>query len=220
VSARAPKKKDPAPAAAGLGERFTVVVLAAIAAALGAVRLYVLPKQRTPEPLAFAFENPMLDAQDGERVLYHTRDNPTIQSCSVVRENGLVLRPNRGVDQIGRLTGLRRALPYLACSVHEVRRGRAACGGPASDTVLYALNFFGMPHDTKVRVDSIRPRWMKWGERELAVYEVVFERFGTYEGRWTTYLTPEAPVAGLVKWTSLLPRHTEVIFREAIETAR
>lgn len=198
------------------GERFTLIVLAAMVAVLGYVRLYLLPSQGSPEPLEFAFRNPMLDAQEGEAVLFYSRENPNAKSCSIVQPGGVVLRPHKGRDHIASFGGLRRSLPYLACSIHEERRGVGTCEGKQTDTVLYALNNFGMPLDTDVRVDTIRPRWMKWGERELAVYEVISERYGNLEGRWTTYLAEEAPVTGLVKWSSLTPRHMEVHFREVL----
>ncbi len=202
------------------GEKFTLVVLAAMVVVLGYVRFVVLPGQSAPEPLAFSFRNPMLDASDGERVVFYPRENPGNQSCSVVRDAGLVLRPRKGPERIGLHDGLHRGLPYLACSVREERRGVGTCEGPQTTNVLYALNYFGMPMDTDVRVDSIRPRWMKWGDRELAVYEVIFERYVSLEGRWTTYIAPEAPVAGLVKWTRLAATTTEVHFREILGGGR
>jgi hypothetical protein len=55
---------------------------------------------------------------------------------------------------------------------------------------------------------------MKWGERELPVYEVVCQRYGNLEGRWQTYLAEEAPVAGLVKWARIGANRMEVYFRE------
>jgi hypothetical protein len=201
------------------GERFTIIVLAAMTLVLGYVRLELLPKQASPEPLAFQWNNPMLDAKPGERVLYFPFKNPTNKSCSVVRSEGLVLRPMQGPDRISDHQGLRTKLPYLACVIHREERGAALCGGPEGETVIYALNYFGMPGDTKVRIDSIRPRWMTWGQRELVVYEVVMERYGVLGGRWTTYLAEEAPVTGLVKWSSLMPQKSEVHFREILEAA-
>lgn len=204
-------------AKAGPAEKFTVVVLAAMVAVLGYVRFHLLPSQATPEPLPFAFRNPMLDAQDGERVLFHRRASPGNLSCSVVRPGGLVLRPNRGPERIGREEGLRRALPYLACSVRQERRGVATCEGAEVNTVFYALNYFGMPAGTDVRVEYIRPRWVRWGERELAVYQVVFERYVSLEGTWSTFIAEEAPVAGLVKSSRLTESGVwEIHFREIL----
>ncbi|MDJ0522631.1 MAG: hypothetical protein QNJ90_11240 [Planctomycetota bacterium] len=197
-----------------LGERFTLGVLLVMTVVLGYVRFVLLPQQDKPEPLAFRFENPMLDARPDERVLFFRVDEPTAQSCSIVLDPGLTLRPHKGPERLGANKDLRTSLPYLACSVHMANTGKETCGGRSTGTVLYALNYFGMPADTQVRVDSIRPRWMKWGERELPVYEVVMERYGALGGRWTTYLAQEAPVAGLVKWTCLLPKKTEVVYRE------
>ncbi|MDF1702296.1 MAG: hypothetical protein P1V36_14175 [Planctomycetota bacterium] len=199
------------------GERFAVVALLAMGIALAYVRFGLLPAQEQGDTLEFAFENPMLDARPGERVLFFQPDYPANRSCTVVRPEGVVLRPHKGSDQIAEHTSLRAGLPYLACDIHNVQRGPDTCGGQLSGTVLYALNYFGMPLDTQVRVDSIRPRWMRWEERELAVYEIVFERYGSLGGRWTTYLAREAPVTGLVKWTSLLPNQTTVIFREVVD---
>jgi hypothetical protein len=209
-------KQHREPAAPRLGERFTVAVLAAMAAALGYVRFHLLPAQSNPEPLAFAYRNPMLDAQPGERALFHQRGQPNNQSCVVVREGGLVLRPPRGPERIGREVGLHQSLPYLACTIYDGKRGQPTCGGSSNKPALYGLNYFGMPADTRVRVDSIRPRWVKWGERELVAYEVVFERFGPLSGRWTTFTAEEAPVTGLVKWTRLTPP-AEVHYREALD---
>lgn len=200
-----------------LGERFTVGVLLVMVVALAYVRFVLLPSQDAPEPLAFRFENPMLDARPGERVLFLDTQYPTSQSCAVVLDPGLVLRPHGGPDTLGREKDLRTSLPYLACSIHDAHRGKDTCGAKQTGIVLYALNYFGMPTDTKVRVDSIRPSWMKWGERELPVYQVVFQRYGALGGLWTTYLAHEAPVTGLVKWTSLLPHKTTVVYREIIE---
>jgi len=223
VSAAPPQpagSQDAVPASAGrFGERFTVVALLVIAVALACVRFILLPQRDAPEALAFHFENPMLDARPGERVLFASQDAPTRQSCSVVLDPGLVLRPHRGVAEIGHNRGLRTGLPYLACSIHDAHRGPDVCGGKANANIVYALNYFGMPADTQVRVDSIRPRWMKWGEREMPVYEVVFQRYGALGGLWTTYLAREAPVTGLVKWTTLLPSRTIVVYREILERA-
>ena len=201
---------------AALGERFALVVLAAMVAVLGYVRFSLLPAQSEPEALAFAFENPLLDAQPGERTMFFQPDSPANRSCSVVRPEGVVVRTRKGPDQIGEYAGLRTGLAYLACDIRNVQRGPDTCGGTPSGSVLYGLNYFGMPIDTQVRVDSIRPRWMRWEERDLVVYEVVFQRYGALGGRWTTYLAHEAPVAGLVKWTSLLPHQTTVIYREVL----
>lgn len=201
-------------------ERFTVAVLAAIAAALGYVYFLLLPRQETPPPPAFAFENPMLDARPGERALFFSRSHPHVRSCSVVRAEGVVLRPRRGPERIAEFSDLHQALPYLPCSIRDERGGDAACGGRVTNTVLYALNYFGMPADTEVRVESIRPRIMRWGEREVTVYEVIFERYGPLGGLWTTYVSKEAPVTGLVKWMSLLPNRTEVHYREVLSTGR
>ena len=195
------------------GERFTLIVLLTMLVVLGYLRFKVLPEQDKPAPLEFAFENPMLDARPGERVLFYSLESPTAQTCSVVREQGVVLRPAKGPERISYHDGLRRSLPYLACSIRPAQRGADVCGGDETDTVLYALNYFGMPMDTPVRIDSIRPRWMKWGERELTVYHVIFERYGTLGGQWDTFLAKESPVTGLVKWSSLLPHRTEVHFR-------
>ena len=212
-----PEPTPPAGLRGRFGERFTVIVLAAMAAALAYVYFGLLPTQETGEALAFEFVNPMLDAQPGEKVLFYAVDYPARRSCSVVRPEGVVLRPHQGPERLGSQTGLRTELPYLACSIRTARGGSDTCGGAATDDVLYALNYFGMPSDTDVRVDSIRPRWMKWEERELVVYEVVFERYGALGGRWTTYLAEAAPVAGLVKWTSLLPHQTVVVYREVLD---
>jgi hypothetical protein len=207
-----------APAPTGLrgrfGELFTVAVLAAMVVALAYVRFHLLPAQHETRPVAFDFENPMLDARPGEKVLFWSPEYPAQRTCSEVRPEGVVLRPHQGPDRIGNHTGLRTGLPYLPCSIHTARRGPDTCGGPSTGNVIYALNYFGMPADTDVRVDSIRPRWMRWEERDLVVYEVVLERYGVLGGRWTTYLSKEAPVAGLVKWTSLLPRQSVVVYRE------
>lgn len=208
----------PEDGASRFGERFTVIVLLAMIAALAYLRLGLLPAQDEAKPLAFEFTNPMLDARPGEKVLFYPIDHPTNQNCSVVRPEGVVLRPHKGPERIGRFEDLRSRLPYLSCGIKRAQRGADVCGGAETDTVLYALNYFGMPADTKVRVDSIRPRWMKWAQRELVVYEVVFERYGTLGGRWTTYLAREAPVTGLVKWTSLLPHRTEVVFKPVVES--
>ncbi|MDA1194432.1 MAG: hypothetical protein O2894_04545 [Planctomycetota bacterium] len=200
-----------------LGERFTVLALGVMALGLAYVRFQVLPAQAGGDPVAFAFENPMLDARPGERTLFFQPDYPANRSCAVVRAEGVVLRPHRGPERIASHTGLRTGLPYLACEIRTAVRGPDTCGGTAGDTVLYALNFFGMPTDTQVRVDSVRPRWMQWEGRDIVVYEIVFERYGALGGRWTTYLAREAPVAGLVKWTSLLPHQTIVVYREVLD---
>ncbi len=205
--------------AARLRERFTVIALGIMALALGYVRFVLLPQQDRPEPLAFHFENPMLDARPGERALFFDLSRPTSKSCSVVMESGLVLRPRKGPERIGGERNLRTAAPYLACSIHDAHRGKETCSARSTQEVLYGLNRFGMPASTKVRVDSIRPRWMKWGEREMPVYRVEFQRYGQLGGRWTTFLAHEAPVAGLVKWTTLLPHQTTVIYRQILESA-
>lgn len=208
---------DDVPRTGAAGDRFALVVLAAMVAALGYVRFGLLPAQAEEEPLTFAFENPMLDAQPGERALFFQPNSPANRSCAVVRPEGVVLRPRKGPEQIAEHAGLRTGLAYLACDIRNVQRGADTCGGKPSGSVLYALNYFGMPQDTQVRVDSIRPRWMRWEERDLVVYEVVFQRYGALGGRWTTYVAHEAPVTGMVKWTSLLPHQTTVIYREVLD---
>ena len=215
-----PEQAAPEDGAGRFGERFTVIVLLAMIVALAYLRFGLLPGQDAAGELAFEFTNPMLDARPGEKVLFFSMENPTSQNCSVVRPEGVVLRPRKGPERIGQFEDLRTRLPYLACGIKRAERGVEVCGGAETDTVLYALNYFGMPADTKVRVDSIRPRWMKWAQRELVVYEVVFERYGTLGGLWTTYLAREAPVAGLVKWTSLLPHRTEVHYKPVIESGQ
>jgi hypothetical protein len=216
TAAKTPAERRPARA----GERFTVLVLAAIAAVLGYVYFFLLPRQENPPPPAFAFENPMLDARPGERVLLFKRSRPHARTCSVVRPEGVVLRPHRGPAQIGEFENLRRALPYLPCTFHEERGGAAPCEGKVAGEVLYALNYFGMPHDTNVRVVQIRPRTMRWSERELTVYEVIFERHDALGGQWTTYVSVDAPVAGLVKYSYLLPAHEEVHYREILNAGQ
>lgn len=205
------------PSTGGVGERFALVVLAAMVAALGYVRFVLLPAQAAGEPVPFAYENPLLDAQPGERAMFFQPDYPANRSCVVVRPEGVVLRPRKGPEQITEFAGLRTGLPYLAVDVHNVQRGPQPCGGKKTGSVVYGLNYFGMPIDTQVRVDSIRPRLMRWEERDLVVYEVVFERYGSLGGRWTTYLAQEAPVTGMVKWTSLLPHQTTVVYREVVD---
>jgi hypothetical protein len=213
-------EQTPAAVRSRFGERFTLIVLLAMTVSLGYLRFVVFPKQENPEALAFEFVNPMLDARPGERVLFTSAENLTVHTCSVVRPEGVVLRPAKGPERIGQHEGLRQRLPFLACSIRGAQRAVDVCGGSEVDTVLYALNYFGMPADTKVRVDWIRPRWMKWGERNLVVYEVVFERYCSLGGRWTTYLSDEAPVAGLVKWSTLLPQKNEVYYRPVSDASR
>ena len=71
---------DDAPRSSGFGERFALVVLAAMVAALGYVRFQLLPARAEGEPVPFAFENPMLDAQPGERALFFQPDYPANRS--------------------------------------------------------------------------------------------------------------------------------------------
>ena len=198
------------------GEHFTLIVLAAMTVVLVYVRVEVLPSQGSVGPVEFEFENPMLDAQPGERVILYPYDHPANQQCTVVRPEGVVLRSRKGPERIGAYTKLRQGLAYLACSIQKTQHTGDVCGGKKTDDVLYGLNNFGMPVDTKVRVDSIRPQWMKWGERELVVYMVVFQRYGQLGGRWTTFISSDAPVAGLVKYSAILPQKSEVHFREIV----
>jgi hypothetical protein len=188
-----------------LGEPFLAAVLAAMVGVLLYVRLEVVEGAGRGEAPAFVFENPLLDAHPGERVLFYDRSAPQNLSCMIVREEAVVLRPMEGPDRIGEFDGLKRQLPYLACEFHDLARGERGCaaGTSRAQPVIYALNYFGLPYDSQVRIDSMQPLRVRWGDRDVVVFEIVYERYGILAGTWRTYVTPEAPVAGLVKMTAL-----------------
>ena len=185
---------------------FTLSVLAAMITTLAYVRFVLLPKQQHPEQIEFRLRNPIFDAQVGDRVLLVNPAQPGVEACVVVREPGLVLRPHDGPNQIGDLNFLRDHPAYLACSLLEVDSEAGGCNASAEiETVLYGLNAFGLQVDTKVAVQSIQPRIQKWGDREVVVYKVALQEYGAGNSRYTTWLSEDAPVAGLILMQRLTP---------------
>lgn len=224
MSVRAAPPSAPPPAARRrVSEPFLLLVLCLMVAVLGYIRFVGMGGTLEPDAPEFSFRNPLLAAQPGERVLFYAREQPQQVSCLVVRPEGVVTRPARGPEHLGILGDLRRERPYVATEYKALERGDLACG-PSSvpaQAVLYPLNDLGMPQGTQVRMHSIQPLRVRWRDRELVVYEVVFERYGMLPGTWRTYLSEDAPALGLVKRTALHPNRgaEEVHFQELVEAA-
>lgn len=200
----------PEPAATkrdSLALMFTVGVLAAMITTLAYVYFVVLPRQDDPQSVEFHFRNPLLNARRGDHVLFVNPTQPGLEACIVVLDDALVLRPHKGPDQIGPVRDLKRQPAYLACAIRPVRADEGGCpkSRPTDDVVLYGLNAFGMQVDHKVAVQSVQPQRQKWGDREVVVYKVALEGYGPNIGRYTTYLTEGAPVAGLIYMQTLSP---------------
>lgn len=186
---------------------FTLCVLAAMVTTLAYVRFVLLPAQQPSTSVEFHLTNPLLDARVGDRVLFVNPMQPGVEACIVVREPGLVLRPHKGPDRVGTVRDLKRQPAYLACSLREVRPNEGGCGGADTEmeVVLYGANFFGMQVDHKVAVQSIQPRIQKWGDREIVVYKVALQGYGPNNSRYTTYLSEDAAVSGLIYMQRLTP---------------
>ncbi len=204
-----------------LGEVFLLVVLTLMVVVMGYMRFVVMeasPEDQAPE---FVFKNPLLAAQPGERVLFYDRDRPQRLSCLIVRPEAVQMRASHGPERMGVFDGLRRERAYLATEYKGLNQGEQTCAAASqpAQTILYALNNFGMPHDSQVRVHSMQPLRVKWRDREIVVYEVVFERYGMLSGTWMTYLSEDAPAVGLVKRTALHASRPpeEVHFQELVE---
>ena len=200
---------------------FTLCVLAAMITTLAYVRFVLLPKQRQPGTVEFRLRNPLLDARVGDRVLFVNPMQPGVEACIVVREPGLVLRPHKGPDRVGAVRDLKRQPAYLACSLREVRsKEEGGCGGADTEmeVILYGMNAFGMQVDLKVAVQSIQPQVQKWGDREVVVYKVALQGYGPNNSRYTTFLSEDAPVSGLIFMQRLTPtgRIEKFTYREML----
>ena len=186
-------------------EWLVISVLAAMAISLAYIRFKLLPAQDQRAPIEFRFENPLLQAKVGDAALSYQELDPTREHCVSVRREGVVLRPRRGKDRIGRERNLHSSRAYLACSIRKIMPGDPPCGSESrkGQVLLYPLNDMGMPIGTGVVPMQIQPRLMMWQDRQLVAYQVDFQRFGTLSGIWSTFLSTEAPATGLIHMRSL-----------------
>ena len=204
-------------------EWLVVSVLTAMAVSLGYIRFSLLPKQDARDPIAFEFQNPLLHAREGDATLGFNIDDPAKETCVSVRKEGVVLRPFNGPDTLGVERGLRHQRAYLACSQRSVQGSASSCGSEPNkgEVLLYPLNDFGMPIATDVVPTRIHPRLMVWQDRELVVYQVDFIRYGQLSGQWSTFLSSEAPVTGLVHMSALQGETTiQTGYREVMRPIR
>ena len=191
-----------APRSPRAGERLIVAFLLVAAVVL----LMVYVKIRRPaggEAGVFDFRNPLLTARVGECVSVKSREQVTDVTCLSVVEPGVVLRPDQeGPESIPGLGRVRRAPPYLLCSIRYPPPGRTCADeGGRSEFEALSLNDFGMPSTTTVEIQGIRPTWVRWasqGGRYVFVYEVQMMRFGYLNGPITLYVDPLHPIAGVI----------------------
>ncbi len=220
-SDRAAARRDAARRDGGATERIVAAVLLVIALLLGYVRFVVVP-QRQPEAGTppFDLRNPMLDARVGECVELEDSGHPGETSCSVVIEPGLVVRPTDGPEALPGNTRLRRMPPYLVTAARFPEPGKGGCAtseGKRDEIVLYDLNLFGMPMGIPAEVVQIQPMWKKWQGRVHYTYQVQMLRYGNLAGPWTSWISEDAPVTGVVhrEYTyGSQQRHAQIIYRE------
>jgi hypothetical protein len=183
-------------------EWVTIVALLLMALSLLYVNVSLSRRRKPPEVDTFDLKNPMLDARPGECVEVYDASSPGSAPCFRVRQEGVVLRPAQGPASVGDQHDLKRFLPYLAVDmrVYESSGTCATGGAPDSEqTFLYPLNAFGLPKDTLVRPDTLRPLWVELRGQERLIYEVVLEDVARSETTWVGYVSPEAGVTGLVE---------------------
>jgi hypothetical protein len=202
-----PAPVDARAAASTLGERIVVLFLVAAAIALGWIRFKVVPARGAPSAQAFDLRNPMLQARVGDCVEVESTQRPGVSICFRVEEPGLVLRPHLGPDHLGPDRDLKRARPYLVTVLWFPPEGQGCdVEAPRRQIERFDLNDFGMPSSVEVELASLRPRWVRRGERQYFAYEAVLMRYGPGGGPWITYVAPEAPVTGALFRVNSTPR--------------
>ena len=183
------------------GERIVVVLLFAIAAALGWLRFGLLPKQVDDPRLKFEYDNPMLLAQRGDCVRGQSSHSPGAELCFIVRDR--VLRPSQGPESLpGGYEELQQFPPYLIIDTHPAEEGADGCGGGMAEPTLRSLNGFGMDPESQTRVERIVPVWRSFGGEEGLFYEVTIIRYDV-PGTWVMYISPDLPVMGIAKMQEL-----------------
>ena len=201
---------DPAPTASRSAtgvERIVAIALAAMAVVLLLVWVDLL---RTPTggPTApFDWQNPLLGAQPGECVEVSDASLPGEKVWLVVREPGVVLRPDSGPATIEGWQSVaypdpRRFPPYLVC---EARRAPAP-GAKAeqtppsrSEALVFPLNGFGMPLEALCALNDMQPQAIDWAGQRHRGFAVGLRRYGRLEGPWIVYMSKDAPVLGTTK---------------------
>lgn len=199
-------------------ERLALVFLVVAAGVLAYVRFAVVPSRGEAGDDTFDVSNPMLDAEDGQCVEIESTTQPGEVACLEVVAPGVVLRPASGPDTLGDLANLRREPPYLASRLSHPPAGKGcAAMGHARQAFWerFDLNGFGLPSSVPASLQSLRPVWIRRGDRYHFVYEAQMMRYGDHGGIWTHYISPEAPVTGVVfRQHSSTPRRVEdTVFR-------
>jgi hypothetical protein len=198
----------PAPPRGASGvERIVAIALAAMAVVLLLVWVDLLRTATGGPVLPFDWQNPLLDAQPGECVEVSDASLPGEKVWLVVREPGVVLRPDSGPAAIEGWRSVvypdpRRFPPYLVC---EARRapapGAAAAQIPPSrsEALVFPLNGFGMPLEALCALNDMQTQAIDWAGQRHRGYAVGLRRYGKLEGPWILYMSKDAPVLGTTK---------------------
>ena len=151
----------------------------------------------------------LLSAQPGACVEVSDASLPGEKVWLVVREPGVVLRPDSGPATIEGWRSVaypdpRRFPPYLVC---EARRaptaGAAAQQTPPtrSEALVFPLNGFGMPLEALCALNDMQPQAIDWAGQRHRGFAVGLRRYGKLEGPWIVYMSKDAPVLGTTKRT-------------------
>jgi hypothetical protein len=143
----------------------------------------------------FDFTNPILGTTAGACVAV----GPDVLR---VLPPGPVRRPASGPAKLpGYTSDPRAARPYVACErLPSIETQPAGAPATAHETLLFALNDFGMPDGTVVGLESIEPEeGVKWGGRTRSGWLVVLRRYDALEGPWKVHVSKDAPVLGTMR---------------------
>jgi hypothetical protein len=200
-----PAPQAPAPPREGTSpavERIVAVALAAMAAVLLLVWLDLLRTGGGAPPPPFDWTNPLLSAQPGDCVEVSDASMPGVRHRLVVRAPGVVLRPNDGPARIAGWThpaypDPRRFPPYLLAD-RRVPAPAEPGGGPppADEPLVFPLNGFGMPLESRCALNEIEPQAIEWSGQRRRGFAVGLFRYGELEGPWAVYMTKDVPVLG------------------------
>lgn len=205
-----------------LGERVVLLFLLVAALVLSWIYFLVMPGASRPTDDTFDLRNPLLDAQVGECVQIESTSMPGRVSCLRVSEPGLVLRPPAGPADLGIYHGLRRSRPYLACKVRNPPPGVSCSdeGKGYEEIELFDLNGFGMPYSLELALDEVRQVWVQRGGHYLFVYETQLTQYRPVSCTWMLDISPDAPIAGIVRRRHTVRDGTEMEIFTAAEDCR
>lgn len=203
ADAARPPTAPPSRATPGM-ERVVAVALAAMAAVLFLVWIDLLRIAPESPPTPFDWQNPLLLAQPGACVEVSDASLPGEKVWLVVRDPGVVLRPDSGPATIAGWVSAgfpdpRRFPPYLVCEARRApQAGAAAAQTPPerSEALVFPLNGFGMPLEAMCALNDMQPQAIDWAGQRRRGYAVGLRRYGKFEGPWIVYMSRDAPVLG------------------------